>query len=135
MALHELLKKISELGFQANEIAVPLKLYFEGNSVVGSIVPNAYPDPVDPRDLYKDLSALMETGTVQDILVRICDVEGEDWPYTDSIYILTSMSAAELSERLSKYAPDEIQEGWMYGEPRGVPELKDNYKAFTVWWD
>lgn len=135
MNKEDLIKKIKTLGFENEEIAVSLEEYFEQNDIVGSIIPNSYPDEVNPKDLYKSLKELKGLKSVQDIFVRICEIEDEEWPYSDSIYLYTTLSDSEIREKLSKYSPDEIVRGWMYGKPKGVYEIEKPNQVLTIWWD
>lgn len=134
MSRENLIRISNELGYPDTEIAVSLENYFIGNEVIGSIIPNSYPEEVDPQKLFNFLKELKEHKRVQEILVRICDID-EKWPYTDSIYIYTSLTKDELDERFNKFPPDEIIEGWMFQEPNGRVDLIEPNKVFTIWWN
>lgn len=134
MSKESLIEIAKELGFANNEIAVPLDEYFTGNNVIGSIIPNSYPDEVDPQKLYSFLKGMKENNIAQEVLVRICEID-EDWPYSDSIYVYTSLSAIELEKEFEKFSPDEICDGWMYGEPKGKVDILSPNKVYTIWWD
>ena len=135
MSLGTLEKMITDLDFDTNEIAIPLELFFDGNTVVGSIIPNSYPNKVDPQVLYKDLINIKSLDVVSDIFVRIADFDDEEWPFADSIYIITSLSVEGIMELLKDYSPDEVSEGWMYGKPAGIPDELSSGNVITVWWD
>ena len=131
-----LIKKVKNLGFPDNEIVVTLEDFFDGNSEEGSIGPNIYPNQPSPEEFYNELNALKSSGTVDDIYVRIADIEDPPgWPYTDAIYIISDLSKDKLSNKLKKLYPDEIYEGWMYGKPVNSPIIKTGLKVYSVWWD
>jgi hypothetical protein len=130
-----LTRKIKSLGFPDKEIVVTLDDFFEGNSDPGSIGPNIYPDQPLPKEFYKKLSDLKGSDKVVDVLVRISDVEDLDWPYTDTIYIITNLTSEELKVILKDLYPDEIYDDWMYGKPVNAPTIEEGMKVYSVWWD
>ena len=134
MSKDVLIKLSKELGFSEQEIAVPIDYYFSGNNVIGSIMPNSYPNEVDPQKFYSFLKKLKQNENVQEILVRICEIDDE-WPYTDSIYVYTCLSKDELEKKFKPFPADEIYEGWMYNEPNGRVAIIEPNKVFTIWWD
>lgn len=129
-----LIKKIKKLGFGKNEVAVSLEDYFNGNNVIGSIMANSYPDEVEPHKLFLFLNELKKNEKIQDILIRKCEID-EEWPYSDSIYLYTELTKEEIKKEFKQYLPDEIYNGWMYGEPNGKVSIIPPNNIYTIWWD
>lgn len=130
-----LIRKIESLGFPDKEIVVTLDDFFKGNSDPGSIGPNIYPNQPSPKEFYNRLNDLKGSDHVVDILVRISDIEDSDWPYTDTVYIITSLTKEDLTRELKELHPDEIYDDWMYGKPVNAPTVKEGMKVYSVWWD
>jgi hypothetical protein len=104
------------------EIAVPLDLFFVGNDDLGSIGCNLGPEQPAIGEFYAAFTALSRRLEVQDIWVRIYSVDDEDqWPYTDTVYVISSLSQAEIVAALAPLKFDEVVAGWMYGKPASAP--------------
>lgn len=131
----KLVEKIYAIGFPKNEIVVSLEDFFDGNNDRASIGPNIHIDQPSPQEFYQKLSELEKSEKVADILIRIQDVEDLDWPFTDTVYIISELSMEGLKARLTDLQPDEIYEKWMYGKPINAPEIKDGFSIYSVWWD
>ena len=74
------------------------------------------------------------------MLVGITDLMADDassWPYSDTLYVITSAPLAEVREWLAELQPDEVEAGFAgNGEaPPGAPELAPNMAPVRVWWD
>jgi hypothetical protein len=118
------------------EIAVTLDDFFLGNEDQGSIGANLGDEQPPIAEFYRILRGIRARPDVQDVLVRIYGQEdGESWPYTDAVYILTSASLSEVEGWVSSLKPDEVNPDWMYGLPPAAPALTEGMSAFTVWWD
>lgn len=131
----KLVEKIYSIGYPENEIVVSLEDFFDGNNDRASIRPNIHIDQPSPQEFYQKLSELKKSEKVEDILIRIQDVEDLDWPFTDTVYIISELTMEELKAKLTDLKPDEIYEEWMYGKPINTPEIKSEFSIFSVWWD
>lgn len=131
----KLIEKIHSFGYPENEIVVSLDDFFDGNNDPASIGPNIHTDQPSPQEFYQKLSELKNSEKVEEILIRIQDVEDLDWPFTDTVYVISKLSLQELKSQLTDLQPDEIYEEWMYGKPINAPEIKDGYSISSVWWD
>ncbi|PFK67047.1 hypothetical protein COJ21_24420 [Priestia megaterium] len=102
-----LIKKIYEQGYPDEKTAplVSLEEFFEGNDDEGSIGCN------------------------------LMDHPGIYWPFSERVYILSNANPEEIEEWVGILGPDEIEEGYMFGNPPIAPELYPNHKVFGVWWD
>jgi hypothetical protein len=73
---------------------------------------------------------------VQDVLVRIYDYDDPtSWPYTDTVYIISSAPLEDVKKWVSSLLPDEVYAQWMYGKPPAAPEVKLGMTPYSVWWD
>jgi len=134
MKKKSLLKRIKKIGFQEDEVAVPFEIFFDGNNVLGSIMANVEPE-IHPQELYRFLNNLLKDNKVQSIYVRICDID-EEWPYSDSIYVITSsMNEKEIGAAFKYFKPDEVSKGFMYEAPKGIEEKYEIENVYTLWWD
>jgi hypothetical protein len=113
-----------------------LEEFFEGNSDLGSIGCNL-PDHPGVDCFYDVLRTIRARGDVQDVLVGISeDMGDEEWPFSDSVYILTSAPAEEVARWVAPLQPDPLGEpGYFPAPPPEAPQLKPGYVAYTVWWD
>jgi hypothetical protein len=128
-------KKIESLGFPDKEIVVSLDDFFDGNDDYASIGPNIYENQPSPQEFYDTFKELIVSKDADEILVRISDVEGLDWPFTDVVYIISSQPLDDIKEKVTHLQPDEIYDGWMYGKPVNAGDVPSGKKVYSLWWD
>lgn len=131
----KLIEKIHLIGYPENEIVVSLEDFFNGNNDQGSIGPNIHIDQPSPQEFYRHLLELKKSESVRDILIRIQDIDDSDWPFTDTVYVISKLSTGELKSKLTDLQPDEIYEEWMYGKPINAPQIEDGFSIHSIWWD
>jgi len=118
------------------EIAVSLELFFEGNNDLGSIGCNLGEEQPEISKFYKTLKEIRERDEVQDVLVRVFDLQDlEEWPFTDAVYIISKASINEVKDWVSCLLPDEVIPDWMYGKPKVAPNPVKEMIPYSVWWD
>ena len=131
-----LLSEIRAQRSRDEEVAVSLELFFTGNDDPGSIGCNlgsAQPSMETFRDVLLRLRARPE---VQDLVVRITDAEDDTaWPFTDTLYVISSLPPKVLGEALSCLRYDALQRGWMHGKPPAVATPREGFSPYSVWWD
>jgi hypothetical protein len=125
-----------------NDPAVPrpivtLEEFFEGNDDYGSIGYNFYPEQPAPSEFYDLFKRIRERPNVADVLVEVTQQEmPNDWPSTDTVWILTAASLKEVASWLGeRFQADELWDGWtdhLVREPVDVPR---NCRPVGVWWD
>ena len=126
---------IEKLSDQAEPQLVPVLEFFDGNDDVGSIGCNLLDHP--GIDVFRTtFSRLMQRGDVQAIYAQIAELDpGDDsWPFTDTIFVVGTLSQSDLEAELSLLEPDEVGAA----EDFGVPDtLLQKYKApiLAAWWD
>jgi hypothetical protein len=66
----------------------------------------------------------------------MADADGS-WPYTETLYVLTSASPASVREWFAALEPDEVDPGFVDGgtAPPGAPDLAPGMAPVRVWWD
>ena len=129
----ELLHRINNLGYPDKDVALTLEEFFENNNYVESIGVNLNPQP-SPKEFYATFLKLLESNNVDKIYVRITDIADCDaWVYSDTIYVIGTLSKKDLKFSIENLHPDEITEGW-----EDIPDniIEENNKSiFTLWWD
>lgn len=134
-----LVEKIKLQGFPNPQQPLPvvsLEEFFLGNDDPGSIGCNLLDHPgIDY--FYQLLGNLRQKSEVQDVLVEIYDLEeeGDAWPFSERVYLLTSASQPQVEEWVAPLQPDEVNEGWMFGLPPAAPALESGMSVFSIWWD
>jgi hypothetical protein len=123
-------------GAQGGEIAVPLESFFVGNDDPGSIGCNLGDEQPTIRVFDATLASLLEHPQVRGVWVRVCDADDENsWPYSDTVYVVSSLAQTEIESSLAHLLFSEVSEGWMYGKPASAPEPDAGFTPFSVWWD
>jgi hypothetical protein len=130
-----LIQKIQTLGFPDNEIIVTIEDFFEGNDDFGSIGCNIYPDQPSLSDFYKRFKGIKQNESVDNIYIRIADIDDGIWPFTDTVYVISNLKIDQIKELLVDLRPDEVYEDWMYGKPINAPELRPDMKVYSIFWD
>ena len=131
----ELVQKIASQNLPAGEVVVTLEDFFIGNDDRGSIGCNLGDDQPEISEFYDTLLEIRSKPEVQDVLVRIYDSDTSGWPYSDTVYVLTSKALEDVRKWVAELKPDEIYAEWMYGPPPKAPKLGAGIKPYSVWWD
>jgi hypothetical protein len=61
--------------------------------------------------------------------------DGDTWPASDRIYVITSASEVDVESWVKALHPDEVAEGYIEGVPPGGPPLQPGMKVYQAWWD
>lgn len=118
---------------------VTLEDYFEGNNDLGSIGCNLGEHPGIGR-FYQVLKGVRAKPEVQAVLVAVKEIVEEagfeDWPHSDTVYVISSQPKIVVQQWVSDLQPTEIGEGWFLGrQPASAPALKPGMKVYFLWWD
>jgi len=142
----QLIEKIRKQGNlndpKAPPILVTLEDFFDGNDDVGSITANLTDSP-GPQRFCEVLKGIRSKPGVEDVLVRIRMVESDDsWPYSDTIYVLTTAKSEEVKAWVKELRPDEVYDSTARGlVPDWPPDmpfprpLSAGVRIVYVWWD
>ncbi|QSX73506.1 hypothetical protein HIV01_009535 [Lysobacter arenosi] len=113
---------------------VTIDEFFVGNSEVGSIGCNLHSSPT-PEQFYAVFRSIAQRQDVKDIRVQITAFDVPEWPFSDTVYIMTSASPEEVATWFpSDLKPDETWSGFLdqpyepYAAPAGVEPV-------GCWWD
>lgn len=108
--------------------------FFEGNDVVGSIGCNLIDIP-HPNEFFKVLKAIINRPDVKDIRIQVSAFDDPDWPFSDTVYIMTSASESEVGSWFPEHLkPDEIWEGFVNQDYEAY-EIPAETRPVAVWWD
>src|SRR5262249_23458450 len=106
-----------------------------GNDDLGSIGCNLSSHPGIGK-FYRTLSEIKSRADVQDVLVEIRDlVDEHSWPFSDTVFILTSMGAGNLQSLISQLDPNEVGPFPAESTPRDLPPLAAGMQILGAWWD
>jgi hypothetical protein len=133
----ELLKEIKDIGFPDSEVAISMEDFFDNENYSDECIGvNIYPDPPTSEKFYEVFKELIASMKADRIFVRISDIdEPENWFYSDTVYIIGSLTLEELKESIGILCPDEIYEEVMYGKPVNIADIDRGQKMYSVWWD
>ena len=118
---------------------VPASQFFDGNGDDGSIAANLVEHPGVAR-FGEMISAIEARADVQAVLVAITDLMTDDegsWPYSDTLYVLTSAPLDDVRLWFAELQPDEVSTGFSGGAqaPPGAPPLAPGMAPIRIWWD
>jgi hypothetical protein len=132
----QLLAKVGSVNRKNRDLLlVSLEEFFDGNDDAGSIWPNLEIEPI-PAEVFKVLKGIRERKNVSDVLVLVAQFDGgeDEWPFSDTVFIITSASEEEVQSWFGdNYAPDEV---WVddFSRARAVP-VPDSMRPIAAWWD
>jgi hypothetical protein len=109
--------------------------FFDGNNYVGSIGCNLAGSP-GPAEFYSLFTSMAARPEVRDIRVQITMFDDPEWPFSDTVYIMTSASPREVAGWFPEALhPDETWEGFIANQKYEPYEIPAGYKAIACWWD
>jgi len=136
--LDRITERVTRLG-NPEEPGAPMPLltideFFEGNTVVGSLGCNLEAAP-EPEVFYALFQKIAQRPDVKDIRVQITAFDDPDWPFSDTVYIMTTASPEEVLNWFpEELRPDETWAGFLDQayEPYTVPA---GVQPVACWWD
>ena len=137
--LERITERVSRNG-DVNDEAVPRPLltlaeFFEGNDVVGSIGCNLTPTP-NPSEFYEILKEIATRPGVGEIRVQITMFDVPEWPFSDTIWIITNAEPDEVAAWFDESVrPDECWVGWIDGVSFEPCDIPPGMKPVACWWD
>ncbi len=112
-----------------------LEEFFEGNDVVGSIGCNLEIPP-EPAEFYTLLLRIRKMKNVADVRVQVTAFDDPDWPFSDTVWIITSEAPEEVSTWFPEHLqPDECWWGWTDGQSYEEIEVPPDMEPVACWWD
>ena len=138
LKLVELLESQDCTGDYAGSLPVAsVDEFFTGNADVGSIGCNLIDHP-GLEVFHSTLKKLEGRSDVQSVLVEVLEIEPDDsggWPFSERVYILTSVEQDSVQSWFSDLQPTEVDRGWFETRPERVPELEPGMAVYSIWWD
>ena len=125
----------ADLAAQTEPQIVSAERFFDGNDDLASIGCNLIDHP--GVDAFRDACvALLHHPGVLAVYAQISELDpGDDcWPFTDTLLVVGTISAEELSSAVSSLQPDEVD----VVEPCEIPlalAKKHDSPVLAVWWD
>ncbi len=108
--------------------------FFEGNSVIGSIGCNLDTSPA-PEQFYALFREMARRAEIKDIRVQITEFDQPEWPFSDTVYVMTSASPDEVMSWFpSGLKPDETWEGFV-DQPFEKYDVPEGCTPIACWWD
>lgn len=108
--------------------------FFEGNVEVGSIGCNLDGAP-GPDAFRVVLSAIARRPDVEDIRVQITAFDVPEWPFSDTVYIMTSATPEEVETWFPEHLkPDETWAGFV-DQPYEPYQVPNGTSPVACWWD
>jgi hypothetical protein len=138
-ALARITERVNRNG-DVNDPATPRPLltlaeFFDGNRVFGSIGCNL-PSPPEPAEFYAILKRIATRPEVSDVRIEITAFDDPDWPFSDTVWIITDSEPAEVAEWFDvSVRPDSCQAGWTDGVVFESCEVPPGMKPVGCWWD
>lgn len=129
-----LLEKIGNVN--ESSAAVSLEEFFVGNDDGASIWCNIR-NPISPDRIFDILKRLRDRNNVTDVVVLVTQYDGgeEEWPFSDTIYVITTADPADVLSWLDpEHTPDEH---WLATKPQELKVLRipEGMHAIGLWWD
>jgi len=108
--------------------------FFEGNTETGSIGCNLDGTP-SPEHFHALFKAISKRTDVKDIRIQITAFDVPEWPFSDTVYIMTSATPEEVASWFpSELRPDETWLGFM-DQAYELYTLPDGTQPIACWWD
>lgn len=132
-----LIEKIKNIGDPNGEgfPLVSIEDFFEGNEDLGSIGCNLLDHPGLNR-FQQVLTTIRNRVQVSDVLIGIYEVEESDetmWPFSETVYIVTSVAPDQVFEWLQPLQPDSVAP--VMNPILNEPVVPEGYLVCEVWWD
>lgn len=112
-----------------------LSEFFDGNTLAGSIGCNLEPMPT-PAEFRALLEAIRARGEVADVRVQVTMFDDPDWPFSDTVWIITSSPPEDVRSWFPpRLAPDDLWVGFPSDHRFEECETPGGYRAIGCWWD
>jgi len=139
-ALQRITERVSRNG-PPDDVDTPRPLltideFFDGNASTGSIGCNLWPNTPSPGAFYDLFKRILARVDVKDIRVQVTTFDDPEWPFSDTVYIMTTASPEEVAAWFDAgFAPDEVFEGFNPDETYEEYVVPDGVRPIGCWWD
>lgn len=123
-----------------NEPSTPRPLltldeFFDGNTVAGSIGCNLDPTPT-PAEFRELLESIRVRADVADVRVQITMFDDPDWPFSDTVWIITSAPPEQVRSWFpQELAPDDLWADFPADQSFEECKVPAGHRAVACWWD
>lgn len=126
---------VEKLGSEHEPQLVPIDVFFDGNDDLGSIGCNLLEHP-GIEAFHAIFARLSEREDVDAIFAQIAEVDpGDDcWPFSDTVFVVGTLTVEDLASELSALEPDEIGAAEGFGAPDSLL-TKSAKPVLAAWWD
>lgn len=109
--------------------------FFDGNDCIGSIGCNLAGQP-SPDKFYCLFKSIAARPDVRDIRVAITMFDDPDWPFSDTVFVMTSATNDEVKSWFpDELAPDVVEEANPLNTRFEPYEVPAGVRAVACWWD
>ncbi len=119
-------------------LTVSLEDFFTDNEDYGSIGCNLNDHP-GPQEFFRILRQIRTRPEVKDILVGIASVEEPDpggaWPFSETVYVVTTASDDQVREWAQSLQPDEVGSVGIFAYQPYIAAPPPPYRIVMLWWD
>ena len=126
----------AELAEQAEPNLVPIERFFDGNDDEGSIGCNLSEHP--GMDAFREtLCGLLRLPNVEAVYAQIAEIDPAEglWPFSDTVFVVGTISAEELAEAVRELEPSSVGGGEDFDMPPLLAEMHDDLPVLAIWWD
>jgi hypothetical protein len=86
--------------------------------------------------MFELLKQIRSRPDVGDVRVEVSMFDEHEWPFSETIWIVTTASAAEVKGWFAKaIRPDETWAGWRDGDKVESVFIPANMQPIACWWD
>lgn len=117
------------------DVVIPIQRFFDGNDDPASLGCNLIEHP-GIEAFREKLMALLNRPDVKEIYAAIAEIDpGKDcWPFTDTLFVVGTISLDELRGILKPLQPDEVGPGEHFEIPSPI-KLRHREPVLAAWWD
>lgn len=136
-----LMKRIAEqvdLGSRwERPVLVSVDEFFNGNDVLGSFAANACTEEIDVCQFHDIFKEIENRDDVRGVWIEIVDIDDNDeWPYSDTGYLITSASESEINTWFGEGFPSDIRLVSDDEEVRNYIVINESgFNLYSLWWD
>ena len=126
---------VARLSREPKPQVVPIEVFFDANDDLGSIGCNLIQHP--GIEAFRDVFArIAQRPDLKAIYAQIAELDpGADcWPFTDTIFVVGTISADDLANELTSLEPDEVGPGEDFRIPGAITQ-RHNAPVLAAWWD
>ena len=103
--------------------------------MVGSIFCNLVPIP-KPQEVRDILSTIASRPDVADVRIQITSFDDPSWPFSDTVWVITTASSAQVVEWFPKQVkPDDVFVGWLPNVNYEAIPVPEGMLPIACFWD